>query len=136
MSISSREIFDVIVVGAGISGLQAARLLHSTGYSVLVLEARNRVGGKTLTSDRVRSGGGIRQEYGAAWINDSTQARIWKLAQEFGLTPVVQNSSGRVAAQDLDGECQAFEYGTAPEVSHLGVQSLAKSCFCWMSEEG
>lgn len=38
--------FDVVVIGAGISGLGAAHLLTRESYSVLVLEARNRPGGR------------------------------------------------------------------------------------------
>ena len=43
----------VVVVGAGMAGLVAARLLHDSGCQVTVLEARARVGGRTWTDDRL-----------------------------------------------------------------------------------
>lgn len=42
---------DVIVIGAGLSGLSAAKVCHDKGLNVLVLEARDRVGGRTLSDD-------------------------------------------------------------------------------------
>ena len=41
--------FDVVVVGAGIAGLSAARELQNSGASVAVLEARDRIGGRAHT---------------------------------------------------------------------------------------
>ncbi len=43
----------IVVVGAGMAGLVAARLLHDSGFIVTVLEARQRIGGRTWTDDRV-----------------------------------------------------------------------------------
>lgn len=61
-------IIDSVVIGAGLSGLQAALDLHQAGRSVVVLEARNRIGGKTWTIQREDGKGN--QEMGAAWLND------------------------------------------------------------------
>lgn len=47
---SSETIYDVVVVGAGYAGLTAARDLTTSGYNVLLLEARDRIGGRTFTA--------------------------------------------------------------------------------------
>ncbi|MAD84270.1 MAG: hypothetical protein CL912_15005 [Deltaproteobacteria bacterium] len=107
------EIFDTIIIGAGLSGLQAALDLHSAKRSFLVLEARSRVGGKTKSVERT-DGKGI-QELGAAWLNDTNQSYVWEYAKRFGLTPVVQNTEGLVAAEDAHGICHMFPFGELPK---------------------
>ncbi len=57
---------DVVVIGAGFAGLCAARDLASGGASVLVLEARDRVGGRTFTSDF--AGTAEKVELGGSWF--------------------------------------------------------------------
>ena len=57
--------YDTIVVGAGMAGLTAARLLDRTGQQVVVLEARDRVGGRIWT-DRTD---GLVTDLGASWIH-------------------------------------------------------------------
>jgi monoamine oxidase len=106
--------YDVVVVGAGLSGLQAAVTIHREGLSYLVLEARDRVGGRTLTSRS--STGSAKAELGAAWINDTNQSRMWALAEELGLHTFVQNTKGDVVVQDFDKKLVKFPYGDAPKV--------------------
>jgi monoamine oxidase len=69
---------DVIVVGAGLSGLTAARQIAFKGKSVIVLEARNRVGGRMLNHD---IGGGHVTELGAQFVGP-TQDHIIGLADQ------------------------------------------------------
>jgi monoamine oxidase len=72
---------DVVVVGAGLAGLAAARALNAAGVSVVVLEARDRVGGRTLNHD---IGGGKVVEVGGQWMGP-TQDRLAALARELGV---------------------------------------------------
>src|SRR6188508_3305427 len=73
--------FDTIVVGAGISGLTAARLLAKAGRSVVVLEARDRVGGRVHT-DR---SDGLVTDLGASWIHGITDSPVAAAAEAFGM---------------------------------------------------
>lgn len=109
---STQEIADVVVVGAGLSGLNAAREIIKAGFSCVVLEARDRVGGKTW-SELLPSGDGT-IELGAAWINDTNQSRIYALAEEFGVDLVEQNTRGNCVFQDKDGKVSPFPYGELP----------------------
>lgn len=72
---------DVVIVGAGLAGLSAARTLAAAGLDVLVLEARDRVGGRTYTRS---AHDGTLLDLGGQWIGP-TQQRMAALAQEFGL---------------------------------------------------
>ena len=75
-------VFDCVVVGAGLSGLAAARKLKAAGRSVVVVEARNRPGGRVQTVSTV--GGGLHFDGGAEFIGP-TQNSIQALANEFGV---------------------------------------------------
>jgi monoamine oxidase len=72
---------DVAVVGAGLAGLVAARDLLAAGLSVLVLEARDRVGGRLL--NHTLKGGAV-VEVGGQWVGP-TQDRVLALAEELGV---------------------------------------------------
>jgi len=78
---ASRHVADVVVVGAGLAGLTAARRISEAGRSVIVLEARDRVGGRVLNHD-LASGG--YSELGGMFTGP-TQDRIQALAAEVGV---------------------------------------------------
>ena len=73
---------DVAIVGAGLSGLLAARVLDRDGIDVLVLEAQERVGGRTLTAHLDDS---IFIDDGGQWVRPN-QGRIDALASELNVS--------------------------------------------------
>lgn len=90
---------DVVIVGAGFAGLTAARLLHDAGCSVQVLEARDRVGGRTCTETHH----GTWIDLGGQWIGPG-QDRIAALVTELGAVTYPQSESGDDVVLDGEGE--------------------------------
>jgi monoamine oxidase len=86
------ERVDTIIVGAGLAGLSAARKLVHAGKSVLVLEARDRVGGRTMGHTLAN---GFVVELGGQWVGP-TQTAILTLIDELGLktTPTYDEGDG------------------------------------------
>jgi monoamine oxidase len=74
------DIRPVLIVGAGMAGLSAARILVDAGLRVRVIEARDRIGGRVYT-DR---GWGVPVEMGASWIHGMTDNPLVELAQKAG----------------------------------------------------
>jgi monoamine oxidase len=70
----------IIVVGAGISGLSAAKYLKKKGFNVIVLEAQEKIGGRTQTDRSL----GIAFDKGASWIHGSKRNPISKLVSKSG----------------------------------------------------
>lgn len=77
------------VVGAGFAGLTVARALRDAGRSVCVLEARDRVGGRTDTT----TVGGTTVDLGGQWVGPG-QDRLYALADELGVETVAQFEEG------------------------------------------
>lgn len=98
----SRESVDVVVIGAGLSGLRAALKIQAARLSCAVVEAIDRVGGKTLTLPSKKSGPGV-NDLGAAWINDTTQSEMYKLVQHYGLQTEIQMDRGNDVWEHDDG---------------------------------
>ena len=80
---SSDKIYDVIVIGAGMSGIAAADKLDSEGFDVLILEARDRIGGRTWTM--YWDTAGIPIDMGAGWIHGTTNNPLTKIAEDHGI---------------------------------------------------
>ncbi|KAI1480711.1 putative amine oxidase [Daldinia eschscholtzii] len=100
---------DVVIIGAGLSGLQAAVDIQAAGFTCLVLEALDRVGGKTLSVKASSKQGGV-IDSGAMWVNDSNQSEIWKLFEKYNLGTVVQRATGTSFRQAEDGSTIAHPY--------------------------
>lgn len=89
----------ILVVGAGIAGMAAARELQDQGAEVTVLEARDRMGGRIFTYDL----GGQAVDLGAQWIHSSRGNPITSLAEKFGIK-TVNTGSYTYAAYDSSGQ--------------------------------
>ncbi|KAI8187123.1 putative flavin-containing monoamine oxidase A [Colletotrichum sp. SAR 10_86] len=102
----------VVIVGAGLSGLRAAVDIHNCGLSYVVLEAMDRVGGKTLSVAASPQGGVV--DVGAAWVNDTSQVEMYRLAKEFGFELIEQTATGLNLYQDSKQETVSFPYSGMP----------------------
>ncbi len=84
---------DVIIVGAGLAGLIAARDVMNAGLEPLILEANNRVGGRILTEEVMP---GVLVEIGAQWIGNG-MPRMFALAEELGVDTFEQFEDGETS---------------------------------------
>lgn len=90
----------VVVIGAGLAGLAASRELIRAGHQVVVLEARDRMGGRIWTSSKWPD---LPLDLGASWIHGVTGNPITGLADQLGARRLV-TSYERTAIYNTDGE--------------------------------
>ncbi len=94
---------DVIIVGAGFAGLSAAKALRAAGVEPLVVEARDRVGGRTCPG----SIAGLTIDLGGMWVGP-TQTALDALAREYGVQTYPQYITGK-SAIELNGKWRSSE---------------------------
>lgn len=112
-----RPEYDVVVIGAGFAGLTAARDLSSAGKTVLLVEARDRIGGRTWTA---RGQGDAMFEMGGAWVHWS-QPHVFAELQRYGLDDFVETHAHPDGCPSFskttgDGPLVAADPGEAEEV--------------------
>ncbi|MDE2333588.1 MAG: FAD-dependent oxidoreductase [Rhodospirillales bacterium] len=108
---------DLIVIGAGLSGLALARATAERGAAVVVLEARARIGGRVL-SHRTAAGA---YDLGPAWIWPSMQPRIARAVQAAGLVLTEQAEAGGFVYQDQAGRIQRLPHGFAQDPPSMRI---------------
>jgi monoamine oxidase len=112
---------SVVVIGAGLAGLAAARSLQASGSDVVVLEARDRVGGRVLNHQLP---GGETIEIGGEWIGPS-QLRVNKLVAELGLETFPTHNEGEHLL-DLNRRVKRYT-GEIPPLPKAGLVDLGQS---------
>jgi monoamine oxidase len=118
--VAERVDADVVVVGAGLAGLAAARALRDAGRDVAVLEARDRVGGRLLS--RTLADGTV-VDVGGQWVGP-TQLRVNKLIADLGLATFPTYHDGEHLL-DLGG--RRARYRRTPPLRRRALVDLAQS---------
>jgi monoamine oxidase len=113
---------DAIVVGAGLSGLVAARRVVDAGLDVLVVEARERVGGRLLTG----TVGGARVDLGGQWVT-AGQDRVIALAAELGIATFEHARTGRAIIDEDIGIISSITAAFSQRRSIKSIESLMKT---------
>src|SRR5690606_35376635 len=109
--------FDTVVIGAGVSGLTAARFLAQAGQRVLILEARDRIGGRTSTE---RDDGFV-TDRGASWIHGIDDNPLAEVVNGFGMRTIEHT----VGSYQPDSRPIAYYGPTGQRLSERDVQYFA-----------
>ncbi|XP_077150934.1 amine oxidase [flavin-containing] A-like isoform X1 [Ranitomeya variabilis] len=127
-----KDTYDVIVIGGGISGLSAAKLLAKEGLNVIVLEAQDRVGGRTHT---IRNKEVQYVDVGGAYVGPA-QNRLLRMAKELGVETYKVYLNGHLL-QHTKGKSYKFQGAFPPTYNPLVLldyNNFMRSMDHWASE--
>ena len=115
----SARVNDVIIIGGGLGGLHAARVLDERGADYLVLEASDRLGGRILDGQAGTTGDGASGSYdlGPAWFWPAFQWRMPGLVADLGLRAFPQDVHGALVWEEAPGTCTLFPEGAPSDGS-------------------
>jgi monoamine oxidase len=114
---------DVIIIGAGFAGISAARRLKALGVRAIVLEARNRVGGRAYTDTQTL---GRKFDQGPYWLHNKATNPLVPLARQLGTNLLDSSySDGRIFDQGAVYPDLSWAEGQAAMVAWTLRQTLA-----------
>jgi hypothetical protein len=123
---------DVLVIGAGMSGVAAARKLHDANYNVIVLEGRpDRIGGRIWTS---RAWSDAPVDLGASWLTHETINPLAQIARDHGVKSVpsdlmnvsLREANGEVLPASAVDDLWALYFANYAAVKAIGLDRAAR----------
>ena len=111
----------VAIIGGGLAGLYAGKLLHDAGIDFRVVEARERLGGRILSTDETGALSEDGFDLGPSWFWPHVQPQLASLVQELGLATFPQHNDGDVIIERMSRETPWRYRATHEEPQSLRV---------------